>query len=140
MLVEGDGVCTWLEVDFEAPDEILLVVLSRNHQVVSTWRNAGQGTFAGGIGSDSGCCLGADRRQSLLTFGCASCADTGHDLRSAHALGNGEAALLQSGVIINPQKNERAASEGIKNARLRRESTDNGQNRIEFRLGRSEAK
>jgi hypothetical protein len=45
VLVEGDGIWTRLEIDFETPSEMLFIVLRGNHQVISAWWGAGRNPF-----------------------------------------------------------------------------------------------
>ena len=53
-LIERNCICADVEVDSKAPGEVLFVVLRGDHQVVGTWRNAGEGGFAGDVGADGG--------------------------------------------------------------------------------------
>lgn len=89
-----------MEVDFEAPGEILFVVLRGDHQVVGAWRNAGEGGFAGNVRADGGGSVGGDSGQYFLTFGCAACAGVGDVFLCGHSSGKVDAAFFQSGAVL----------------------------------------
>ena len=100
MLVELDGICAGLEVDFETPEEVLLIELSGDHQIVRAGWNTWEGGFAGDVGADGGGSVGGDSGQYFLTFGRAACTGAGDKFLCGHSCGYVDAAFFQSGVVL----------------------------------------